>query len=344
MVGPLSRMVCAPSCSARRSVWMTLSRVSAGSRSWAGRLDVGRDPLGAELIGHALGRAHQPCGQGAGADAHENALDRGPDPIDRVLAPVDAHLRVHALGGAAQGQLAQGDEVALAEEVRQRLLGLAGEIDLALAEALQEIVGRQIDQLDLVGLLEDRVRHGLPHDDAGDLGHHVVQALDVLDVDGGVDVDAGVEQLDHVLPALGVAGAGRVGVGELVDQDDGRPPAEGAVEVELGQRGAAILERLPRKDLQPGQERVGLGPPVGLDVARRPRRRRRRAARARPPASRTSFPTPAAAPKNTFSLPRRARASSSLTRARSASGSGRYSLMSASAHSTRRVRARTRVM
>ena len=31
---------------------------------------------------------------------------------------------------------------------------------------------------------------------AGDLGHHVVQALDVLDVDGGVDVDAGVEQLD----------------------------------------------------------------------------------------------------------------------------------------------------
>src|SRR5437899_8196945 len=37
------------------------------------------------------------------------------------------------------------------------------------------------------------------------------------------------------------------------------------------------------------------------------------------------FPTPAAAPKNTFSLPRRRRASSSWTRTRSASGSGRAS-------------------
>jgi hypothetical protein len=67
-----------------------------------------------------------------------------------VLLAVDAHLGVHALGGAAQGQLTQGDEVALAEEVGQRLLRLAREIDLALAEALQERVGRQVDQLDLV--------------------------------------------------------------------------------------------------------------------------------------------------------------------------------------------------
>src|SRR5438093_4550254 len=37
------------------------------------------------------------------------------------------------------------------------------------------------------------------------------------------------------------------------------------------------------------------------------------------------LPTPAAAPKNTFSLPRRRRASSSWTRTRSASGSGRAS-------------------
>src|SRR3989442_7056376 len=42
------------------------------------------------------------------------------------------------------------------------------------------------------------------------------------------------------------------------------------------------------------------------------------------------LPTPAAAPKNTFSLPRRRRASSSWTRARSASGSGRTWLTGAS--------------
>jgi len=151
--------------------------------------------------------------------------------------------------------------------VLQRLLRLAREVDLAFLEALQEIVGRQIDQLDLVGLLEDRVGHGLAHDDAGDLGHHVVQALDVLHVDGGVDVDAGVEQLDHVLPAFGVPRARRVGVGEFVDQDDGGSAEQGAVQVELGERGAPIVERPPGQDLESGQERVGLGASVGLDVS-----------------------------------------------------------------------------
>jgi hypothetical protein len=50
----------------------------------------------------------------------------------------------------------------------------------------------------------------------------VVERLDVLDVDGGDDVDAGVQQLFDVLPPLLVAGAGCVGVGELVDERDDR--------------------------------------------------------------------------------------------------------------------------
>jgi hypothetical protein len=37
--------------------------------------------------------------------------------------------------------------------------------------------------------------------------HDVVEALQVLDVEGGVDVDAGVQQLLHVLPAAFVAAA-----------------------------------------------------------------------------------------------------------------------------------------
>ena len=144
---------------------------------------------------------------------------------------------------------------------------LAGDVDLALAEALQQIVGRQIDQLDLVGPLEDRVRDRLAHDDAGHLGDDVVEALHVLDVHGRVDVEAGVEQLDHVLPALGVTAAGRVGVGQLVDEDQRRLAGQRAVEVELLQRGAAVLDGTARKDLEPAQQRLGLGPAVQLDVA-----------------------------------------------------------------------------
>jgi len=64
----------------------------------------------------------------------------------------------------------------------------------------------------------------------------------VLDVECGVDVDPGGEQLLDVLRAPGVAGARRVGVGELVYQEEPRPAGEGGVEVELVQRDAAVLE------------------------------------------------------------------------------------------------------
>ncbi len=165
--------------------------------------------------------------------------------------PVALHLRVDPLGGPAQRQLAQGDQVALAEEAVDRPRRLLGHVDLALAQALEQLLGRQVDQLDLVGVLEERVGHGLAHGDAGDLLDDVVEALEVLDVERGVDVDAGVEQLLDVLPALGVARAGGVGVGQLVDQEHRRLAGEGGVEVELAQRDAAVLDAARRQDLQP---------------------------------------------------------------------------------------------
>ena len=46
----------------------------------------------------------------------------------------------------------------------------------------------------------------------------------MLDVDGGEDVDAGRADVGDVLVALGVLDTGDVGVGELVDQAQLRPP------------------------------------------------------------------------------------------------------------------------
>ena len=54
----------------------------------------------------------------------------------------------------------------------------------------------------------------LLHPYAGDAADHVVQAFEVLDVEGGPDVDAGGEQLFHVLPALRMPRPRDVGVGE----------------------------------------------------------------------------------------------------------------------------------
>ena len=55
----------------------------------------------------------------------------------------------------------------------------------------------------------------------------------MLDVERGPDVDAGRDQLLHVLPALGMAAVGRVGVGEFVDDDQLRLALQGRVDVEF---------------------------------------------------------------------------------------------------------------
>lgn len=72
----------------------------------------------------------------------------------------------------------------------------------------------------------------------------------VLDVDRGHDVDAGVEQFVDVLPALGVAAAGDVGVGVLVDERDVGRAGEDGVEIHLGEGGTAVLDRASRDRLE----------------------------------------------------------------------------------------------
>ena len=68
------------------------------------------------------------------------------------------------------------------------------------------------------------VRDGLAHPDAGDAGDDVVEALEVLDVQRRDDVDAGIQDLVDVLPALLVLRARCVGVRQLVNR---ARPADG---------------------------------------------------------------------------------------------------------------------
>ncbi len=89
----------------------------------------------------------------------------------------------------------------------------------------------------------------------------------MLDVQRRVHGDAGVEQLEHVLPPLGVPGFRRVGVGELVDEDHRGPARERRVEIEFPQRRSAVGDPPLGEDLEALEERFGLGSPVCLDVA-----------------------------------------------------------------------------
>ncbi len=69
-------------------------------------------------------------------DARADPLRDRPGRTDGVVAHVGAHLHVHAVGGAAQGQLAEGDEIPFAEKTPGRFGGLVRQIDLPLLQAL----------------------------------------------------------------------------------------------------------------------------------------------------------------------------------------------------------------
>ncbi|EKD40267.1 MAG: hypothetical protein ACD_75C00116G0001, partial [uncultured bacterium] len=129
-----------------------------------------------------------------------------------------------------------------------------------------QLLRRDVDQGDFRGQIEHAVRHGLLDRHAGDLGHYILDALEMLDVDGGVDVDAGGQQLLDVLPAFFVAGAGGVGMGQLVDQDDLRLSLQRRIDIQLRQAHPLVFALGLGDGRQPFEQLVGLRPAVGLDV------------------------------------------------------------------------------
>jgi hypothetical protein len=104
--------------------------------------------------------------------------DSGLGPTQTRMRSAVAQGRVSprpAGGRLAQGQLAQGDEVLAAEEFLDRAVDLVADVHLALAQPLEQVIGRDVDQLDFVGPFEDRIGDRLQHRNAGDLRDDVVQ-------------------------------------------------------------------------------------------------------------------------------------------------------------------------
>ena len=145
---------------------------------------------------------------------------------------------------------------------------MLGKVDPTLPQAPQQVIGRDIDDLDVFGHIEDGVRHRLTDADMRDLRHDVVEALDVLDVERRVNVDAGGEELLDVLVALGMAAARRVGMGQFVDQSDLRVTRQDGVEVHLVERAALVGHGATVDDLQSLDQGLGLGAAMRFDDGR----------------------------------------------------------------------------
>jgi len=248
------------------------------------RIDEHRMPGQIGLRGQARRAAHHRLAAFARADAGQQRIARGPYRLAQRAAlgraaPV-LHLRVHPVGRAAQRQLAQRDQIALAKEIGRRLLRLLRDIDLARGQPRQQLIGRQIHHHLLLGGVEQGVGHRLPDAHAGDAADHVVQALQVLHVHRAPDVDAGGQQLLHILPALGVARARGVAVRQLVEQHQRRlglgttcttrvrgAKGQRRVQVELLEHAIAVGHLLERQQRQTGQQRLGLGAAMGFHQA-----------------------------------------------------------------------------
>jgi hypothetical protein len=112
-----------------------------------------------------------------------------------------------------------------------------------------------------------RVGQGFGNPHAGDARNVVVQAFKVLHVQRGPDIDAGFQQLRHILPALVVAAARRVGMRQLVDQKQGRAPCQRRIHVKFLQHLPAIRYGTARQHRQRADHRLRAGAPVRLHHA-----------------------------------------------------------------------------
>lgn len=119
-----------------------------------------------------------------------------------------------------------------------------------------------------MGLVEEPVGNRFPHLDPRDAPHDVVEALQMLDVDGRPDIDARCQQFFDILPALGVARSGHIAVRELIDQDQGiamlRSEGKCAVDIELRQFLVLVTDLFERQSRQARRHDFGVPAAVRL--------------------------------------------------------------------------------
>ena len=169
------------------------------------RLNVNRVPGATKLSRQAGGSTYQLLIAAVMPNAQQNGVASMPDAILSLAVAPGTHLIVHPVGGASQRQLAQGNQVPFTKEMFDGPFGLPGDIDFAFVQTLAQIVRGQVDQHHFIGRIEKRIGDGFAHLNACDAADHVVQAFQMLHVNGGKDVDTRFQQLFNILPALRVA-------------------------------------------------------------------------------------------------------------------------------------------
>ena len=177
------------------------------------------------------------------------------------------NIALDPVRSSPQRKFPQRHQITLAKEIVSGALRLLRDVHTPGFQARQQLLGGNIDQHHFIRRVEHRVRDGLPDTHIGDPADDIVQALEVLDVERGEDIDARRQQLLDILPALRMPRARRVGMRQLVDQNQRRMPLERAVQIEFGEHPAAMRHALGGQNLEPLEQHRGLGAAMRFDDA-----------------------------------------------------------------------------
>ncbi|OPY08805.1 MAG: hypothetical protein A4E66_01812 [Syntrophus sp. PtaB.Bin001] len=172
--------------------------------------------------------------------------------------PFQIDLRRHF----PQGQLAQIFQVDRPEEVIEGDGDTFPGINLSFLEAFPKILRREINIDDLVRFGQDAVRQPLPHLHPHGFFHRIIEAFQMLDIQGGHDMNAGRQQILNVLVALGVAASRGVGVSQFVHQGHLWLPAQNGIHIHFFYRYPTIGLDETGNDFQSLQQLFSFGSPV----------------------------------------------------------------------------------
>ena len=182
--------------------------------------DVNHIQFGVHTAGHAGAAGDQVLASGIRGNADGHAFADTPVFADVLGFHVSFEAAIDLLGDLAEGEFAERDEIAAAEEIVERALDFFGGIDVAALHAILQGFGSEIDHHGLAGGQGHPIGDGFANDDAGDGADNRGEAFDVLDVEGGDYVDFCGEDFLDVFVALAVFTTGDVGVSQFVDEND----------------------------------------------------------------------------------------------------------------------------
>src|SRR5580704_14055710 len=222
-----------------------------------GRLHGDGEALGAQEIAHAFGAANQHRRLRIGRRQDQNFV---------VLTRSNVAPMLHFMRRLAKRELSQSHQRLLPKEILQREFGFLFPVHHTTPQTMQKGARRDVRHHHFVRLLHHPVRDGLANLDSRDVQDLVVQALQMLDVHRGQDVDACVEQNINELTTLRSLRA-YVGVRKFIHQADLRMPGENRVRVHLLENRPTIIDPLPRNRFQAFRLGNGVLARVRLEVA-----------------------------------------------------------------------------